>query len=148
MKSIALILLLITTLRADISVFGAVYPSARNNLFLEQDKFMKDLSIFIQIVSSIDGLKVSGRELGRTVYQQKRYVLLGLSKTYNSKHLQFLAIDMEFLYHDKVITHTDSNIMRAIADIWESLDEANESGYFWKFKDSGHFQRNKYEGIF
>jgi len=125
-------------------------PNAGNNpsLFTEQNKFARDLALFIQIIQSIDGMEISIREVKRTMYQQKRYVLLGLSKTYNSKHLEGLAFDAEFRYNGVIITHTNHPMMRTIANIWESLDTANEAGYFWKFKDNGHFQRNKFKGMF
>jgi len=142
-----MLLLLSSFIKAEnLNIFG-FYPSSNKSLFSEQDKFMLDLALFVEILHAIEGLEISGRELGRTLYQQKRYIHLGLSKTWNSKHLEFLAIDMEFMLDGKLITSSNSDLMKSIGYLWESLDDANEAGMFWKWKDNGHFQRNKYKGF-
>ncbi len=64
-----------------------------------------------------------------------------VSWTMNSKHLDRLAVDFNFFIDDK-LTYVDEKL-DLLGTYWESLDEKNEWGGFWKKKDSPHFQRNK-----
>ncbi|MCL6269329.1 M15 family metallopeptidase [Sansalvadorimonas sp. 2012CJ34-2] len=88
---------------------------------------------------------VTGGELYRTVEQQKLYVRQGRSKTMNSRHLQRLAIDLNFFIPDqegKVRLTYEKSDLQAIGDYWESLHSDNKWGGNWKkFKDTPHFER-------
>ena len=139
----ALIALFVTSSLYSFSYLNFLYPNSGKSLFTQQDKFLVSLSEFVLILKQIEDLDISGRELRRTVYQQKKYLKDGLSQTMNSKHLESLAIDLEFRYKGIIITNREHYLMHAIADLWECLDKKNESGYFWFFRDNGHFQRNR-----
>jgi len=102
----------------------------------EQWLFLQDVSKLIEYIKSHD-LVCTGGELWRTAEQQKIYVDKGLSKTINSKHLERLAIDLNFIDHGKIIDCPNN-----VGDYWESLSVKNEWGGRWHFRDLGHFQRN------
>jgi len=103
----------------------------------EQWLFLQDVAKLIEYIKS-HGLVCTGGELWRTAEQQKIYVDKGLSKTMNSKHLERLAIDLNFIDHGKIIDCPDH-----VGDYWESLNSfKNEWGGRWHFRDLGHFQRN------
>jgi hypothetical protein len=105
----------------------------------EQWLFLQDVAKLIEYIKSQD-LVCTGGDLYRTVEQQTIYVKKGLSKTMQSKHLERLAIDLNFFSaNGKLILCPDD-----VGAFWESLNTKNEWGGSWKtFKDSGHFQRNE-----
>ena len=104
---------------------------------LNQWLFLQDVARLIQKIKEL-GYVATGGELYRTEYQQKEYIRLGLSQTMQSKHLDKMAIDLNFIQDGKII-----GCPKAIGDYWVSLSKKNEWGGNWKtFKDSGHFQRN------
>ena len=103
----------------------------------EQWQFLQDVTKLIEYIRDSD-LLATGGELYRTVEQQAIYVKQRLSKTMNSKHLERLAIDLNFVKDGKIIVCPSH-----VGKYWESLNVKNEWGGSWKsFKDSGHFQRN------
>lgn len=106
------------------------------SLVTEQSAFLLDVCKLIQFATE-QGFVVTGGELYRTPEQQKIYVDTGRSKTMKSKHLERLAIDLNF-FKDGKLTYETSEIGR----YWESLSPKNSSGMFWKsFKDGPHFER-------
>lgn len=102
----------------------------------EQAAFLLDVCKLIQW-STEQGYTVTGGELARTVEQQKIYVDTGRSQTMKSKHLDRLAIDLNF-FKDGKLTYDTADAGR----FWESLSPKNSAGMFWKsFKDAPHFER-------
>ena len=103
----------------------------------EQWLFLQDVAKLIIFIAD-NKLVATGGELWRTAEQQAIYVKKGLSKTMQSKHLERLAIDLNFIDHGKIIDCPDN-----VGDFWESLCIKNEWGGRWHFRDLGHFQRNE-----
>ena len=102
----------------------------------EQHAFLQDVAKLIVYATSL-GLKVTGGELHRTPEQQAIYVQTGRSKTLKSKHLERLAIDLNF-FKDGKLTYD----VPEVGKYWESLSSKNSAGMFWKsFKDAPHFER-------
>lgn len=102
----------------------------------EQFAFLLDVAKLVQYAASL-GLKVTGGELYRTAEQQQIYVKTGRSKTMKSKHLERLAIDLNF-FRDGKLTYD----VPEVGKFWESLSSQNSAGMFWKsFKDGPHFER-------
>lgn len=104
-----------------------------------QWEFLKDVAKLINYADSL-GYKLTGGELYRTKYQQKRYIKLGRSQTMNSKHLSRLAIDLN-LFIDNNLTYEFEDF-EPLGVYWESLNPNNKWGGRWHFKDTNHFQRN------
>jgi len=94
----------------------------------------------------ITGITVTLGEVYRTEYQQKHYVRSGKSKTYRSKHLKRLAIDLNLFIDGKYIT--DKEKYRILGEIWESIGGrwggrfgVSPEDYFIKVGwDAGHFE--------
>lgn len=107
-------------------------------LVTEQWKFLQDVAKLI-LFAEATGVELSGGELYRTEEQQKIYVNTGKSKTMNSMHLKRLAIDFNFFIDDNLMY--DHPKIVALGTYWESLDDKNQWGGFWNFKDYPHFQR-------
>lgn len=106
------------------------------SLVAEQAAFMLDVSKLIQFAFG-RGYMVTGGELYRTTEQQQIYVKTGRSQTMNSKHLERLAIDLNFFKDGKLVYAVEE-----IGRYWESLNPKNSAGMFWKsFKDAPHFER-------
>ena len=88
---------------------------------------------------------VTAGEMHRTVDQQKLYVEQGRSKTMNSRHLNRLAVDLNFFKQENnslSLTY-DKNDLQPLGDYWESLHPQNRWGGNWKtFKDTPHFERS------
>jgi len=105
----------------------------------EQFAFLQDLCKLVTWCAE-RGYIVTGGELWRTVEQQKIYVQTGRSKTMNSKHLDRLAIDLNFFRGDTMLTTTSD--IAPFGKYWESLDPKNRwGGNFSTFKDAPHFER-------
>lgn len=103
----------------------------------EQAAFLMDVAKLIQYATLECHLQVTGGELYRTAEQQQIYVKTGRSKTMKSKHLERLAIDLNF-FKDGKLTYD----VPAVGKYWESLSPKNSAGMFWKsFKDAPHFER-------
>ena len=102
----------------------------------EQAAFLLDVAKLIQYATSL-GLVVTGGELYRTAEQQQIYVKTGRSRTLKSKHLERLAIDLNFFKDGKRTYEVPE-----VGKFWESLSSKNSAGMFWKsFKDGPHFER-------
>ena len=61
----------------------------------EQAAFLLDVCKLVQFATE-RGFTVTGGELYRTAEQQQIYVKTGRSKTMNSRHLERLAVDLNF----------------------------------------------------
>ena len=100
-------------------------------------------SIFLLNVAKLiiwafdNGMELTGGELYRTPEQQEIYVKTGKSKTYNSRHLSRLAIDLNLFIKGQFITDKES--YKPLADYWKSLNPDNIAGYDWTF-DANHFE--------
>lgn len=102
----------------------------------EQAAFLLDVCKLIQFATE-RGYVVTGGELWRPVEMQQIYVQTGRSKTMKSKHIDRLAIDLNFFKDGKLTYATDD-----VGRYWESLSPKNSAGMFWKsFKDGPHFER-------
>jgi len=105
----------------------------------KQAQFLTDVALLIQWVNS-QGWYVTGGELFRTREQQEIYVRQGKSKTYNSKHLKRLAIDL-FLFKDGKVTWKLEDY-RPLGEFWQSIRPENVwGGNFSTLKDGVHFER-------
>lgn len=105
----------------------------------EQAEFLLDVCKLVAFATS-NGVVVTGGELYRTPEQQKIYVDTGRSKTMNSKHLQRLAIDLNFFIDGQLCYDVEK--LRAVGEYWQSLSPKNSAGMFWQsFKDLPHFER-------
>lgn len=101
--------------------------------------FLQDISLLIQEAQRL-GVKLTGGELQRTLFQQKEYIRTGKSKTMNSKHLSKTAIDF-FFFIDGSIVWGAHPLVQELGDYWESLRPTNQWGGNWKsFVDRPHFQ--------
>ena len=110
------------------------------SMIKEQSEFLQDVAKLIQFIHTLPGYTATGGELHRTPEQQQIYVKTGRSKTFNSKHLSRLAIDLNFFVDGKLVY--DIKLLEPIGKYWESLSPKNSAGMFWKsFKDVPHFER-------
>lgn len=109
-------------------------------LVAEQDAFLMDVAKLI-VKAHEFGFQVTAGEMWRTIEQQKLYVEQKRSRTMESKHLDRLAIDLNFFKEGK-LAGTKSNL-QALGDWWESLDPKNRwGGNFKSILDCPHFERN------
>ena len=111
----------------------------------EQWKFLKDYADLIQYADR-QGYKLTAGELYRTMAQQRLYVKLGLSQTFNSKHLKRKAGDLNLFVNGKFCSsiHNDGcrEAFEKLGYYWENLDNKNRWGGNWhSIKDYPHFER-------
>jgi len=104
-----------------------------------QWEFLKNVAKLIILAEKLE-VKLTGGELYRTEYQQKKYVQDNLSETMLSKHLDRLAIDFNFFIDGEIQWGFHPKIQE-LGNYWENLNPKNEWGGNWKnFKDYPHFQ--------
>lgn len=114
-------------------------------LVTEQHLFLLDVAKLIVEAERLSFI-VTGGELYRTADQQAIYIKTGRSKTMNSKHLQRLAIDLNFFINDPTgslqLTY-DIQKLKPLGDFWEQLSPGKNSwgGNWNSFKDVPHFER-------
>ncbi len=102
----------------------------------EQWLFLRDVAKLIRFIDQQKLVATAG-ELWRTEYQQRYNVDHGLSGTMNSRHLQRLAIDLNFIKDGKLIKCPE-----VVGQFWEDLNPKNAWGGRWKKPhDPGHFER-------
>ena len=121
-----------------------------------QSKFTHDKAKLILYAFDL-GIQLTDGEAYRTVDQQYLYFKgkkignNGLledapkkSWTMNSMHLKRLAQDFNFFMlkadGTRELTY-DVDVLKPLGEYWESLDELNHWGGFWKNKDAPHFER-------
>jgi hypothetical protein len=114
-------------------------------LITEQHLFLLDVAKLI-VEAQKQNFIVTGGELYRTAEQQAIHVKAGRSKTMNSKHLQRLAIDLNFFTKsaDGTVQLTyDIAVLKPLGDFWELLSPGKNSwgGNWNSFKDVPHFER-------
>ena len=106
------------------------------SLVAEQAAFLQDVCKLVAFATE-RGYVVTGGELYRTAEQQQIYVKTGRSKTMDSRHLQRLAIDLNFFKGGQLTYDTAE-----LGKFWEGLSPKNSAGMFWRsFKDAPHFER-------
>ena len=106
---------------------------------VEQHEFLKDVAKLIYFADQ-QGIVLTGGELFRTKEQQSIYVNTGKSKTMHSKHMERLAIDLNFFIKG-VLTYEKKDV-QVLGDYWESLNNKNRWGGNWEnFVDVPHFER-------
>jgi len=104
-----------------------------------QHEFLQDVALLIQQAERL-GIVVTGGELYRTAEQQAIYLKTGKSKTANSKHLERLAIDLNFFIGGE-LTY-DKKKIQPLGDYWEGLSSYNRwGGNFKSILDVPHFER-------
>ena len=111
----------------------------------EQWEFLKDFAILINY-ADVQGYKLTVGELYRTMYQQRHYIKVGLSQTYNSRHLKRRAGDLNLFINGKFCGYSnDRECQEAYKDLgsyWKSLNPKNVWGGDWKsIVDEPHFER-------
>jgi peptidoglycan L-alanyl-D-glutamate endopeptidase CwlK len=109
------------------------------SLVFSQSAFLLDACKLIEFASSY-GFTVTGGELWRSPEQQAIYVKTGRSKTMKSRHLDRMAIDLNFFRDGKLIY--DIATLSPVGDYWEALHKLNSwGGRGDRFKDVPHFSR-------
>lgn len=104
----------------------------------------KEQSIFLKNIAKLilwafeNGYELTGGELQRTMYQQRKYIQEGKSKTLRSRHLSKKALDLNLFIDGKYVADTDSH--RPLGEYWKSLHPKNRWGGDWKFKDGNHYE--------
>jgi hypothetical protein len=99
---------------------------------------MKNVALLI-LWAYENGYELTGGELFRTKEQQSVYVKEGKSHTYQSKHLERLAIDVNLFLDGKYQTSTEE--YQALGKYWKSLHPLNRwGGDFRNLKDGNHFE--------
>lgn len=102
--------------------------------------FTKHIGLLIQFAYK-NGIELTFGEAQRTLYQQKKYVKDGRSRTLKSKHLKRLAVDFNVFIDGKY--QPSHKKVKKLGEFWESLDPLNKwGGHFKNFKDYPHFQRS------
>ncbi len=114
------------------------------SLVKAQAEFLNHVTQLLTKANELEFI-VTGGELYRTIDQQKLYIQQGRSKTMNSKHLQRLAIDLNFFKSQNGsglrLTY-EKKVLQPLGDYWESLHPKNKWGGNWEsFKDTPHFER-------
>jgi len=116
-----------------------------------QFKFLKDVSLLIDYIANVEGLKVTGGWLERNEEIQKILYDKGLSNTLDSNHIKRMAIDLNIFLGYMVITNIKKfklndeqrDALNSIGVFWENLDVFNRwGGFFNSIYDPGHFERN------
>lgn len=106
-----------------------------------QAAFLLDVCKLIQFATA-QGFVVTGGELWRSPEQQAIYVKTGRSRTMRSRHLERMAVDLNF-FDDGELCY-DVAVIRLIAEYWESLHPLNSwGGNGVTLKDVPHFSRGE-----
>lgn len=130
------------------------------NLTKKRSNFLFNVCELIRF-AHIEGFEVVGGELQRLLDVQLLYyhkmriegdkdniklVKVGKTNTttLKSKHIELLAIDLEFFKDGKWINGLPAekakSILLSIGDYWENLDKECKWGGNWSFIDVPHFQ--------
>lgn len=107
-----------------------------DHIFQHQLIFAQNVAKLIEYIYA-QGYKCTLGEVYRTREQALLYSQIGKGIV-NSNHCSKLAIDINLFKDDKYLT--DSEEYKKFAEYWIRLNPFNESGYFWKSRDSGHFE--------
>ena len=109
-------------------------------------KMVGDFLCAIFACKEITGVTVTLGEVYRTAYQQRYYITRKKSKTFESKHLQRLAIDLNLFIDGKYIANPKK--YRVLGELWESQGGAWGGRFGVKPEDynvkigwdAGHFE--------
>jgi hypothetical protein len=113
----------------------------------QQFEFLMDTMKLLAFIIS-QGFVVTYGEVFRTIEQQQIYFNTGRSKTMNSRHLERMAIDLNFFLNGKVVNNPET--LAPIGRYWMSLNPKNRWGGDWnkngdvkdeKWHDTPHFER-------
>lgn len=122
------------------------------SLIPAQNRFLHDVG-YLLLEARGRGCVVTGGELWRTLDQQKIHIANGRSSTLQSRHLDRLAIDLNFFKWDEEkckyvnVTEDIPNIMHQLGEYWEDLRPGNVWGGRWKRPvDCGHFEHRLQPG--
>lgn len=108
---------------------------------MQQASFLLDVGKLIQRATDM-GFIVTGGELWRSPEQQQIYVRTGRSKTMQSRHLERMAVDLNFFTIDGNTLVYDASVLAPIGLFWESLHPLNSwGGNGTSIKDVPHFSR-------
>jgi len=100
-------------------------------------KFFQDIALFITQLAN-EGIQFMPFSFYRSIEEQKALVKQGMSKTLNSKHLRWLAIDLVLIENGKPIWKRTSTYDRA-GEIWKQLGHV-WGGDFKELSDIYHFE--------
>jgi len=115
------------------------------SMIAKQHQFLLDACKLIQKATEM-GYTVTAGEMWRPVEMQQLYVKTGRSKTMASKHLERLAIDLNFFKDGKLQGREG---IKPLGDWWESLSPGHRWGGSWRgqidagkssFVDAPHFE--------
>jgi len=118
----------------------------------DQALFLLDFCKLVQEATRL-GFLVTGGEIHRTLEQQKIYFNTGRSKTMNSRHLDKMAGDLNFIHNGVYVPSLPGAqvlaLLEPVGKYWESLSPKNRwGGNFdmdWTrkdpFVDAPHFER-------
>lgn len=114
------------------------------SLSRKQSDFLSDFAELILFINSQEDMYCTAGELHRTMYQQRKYLEEGKSKTLKSKHLKRLAGDLNIFWHGLPIWNYEKDDQKAILEpvrqFWNELHKDNDCGLNWGW-DFGHFER-------
>lgn len=106
-----------------------------------QSDFLLDICKLVEYARK-QGYATTAGEFLRTPFQQAEYVRSGASKTFDSRHLQKMAADLQFFEIATGRYITTKAEIEFLGLFWESLHPKNRwGGNFKTFKDAPHFER-------
>lgn len=106
---------------------------------IEQASFLLNACKMIQAATDM-GFLVTAGELWRSPEQQAIYVKTRRSKTMRSRHLERMAIDLNFFRDGQLVYGIEA--LAPLGDFWESLHPLNSwGGRGVSIKDVPHFSR-------
>lgn len=138
-------------------IFGEALPvQPASSMNAKQERFLAEMATLIlitigrrypdlldklknidQFPKLADGYVMIGGEMLRTEEQQRIYVEQGKSKTYDSRHLKRLAVDLYLFINGQIVANP-----KWMGDIWESLSPDNQWGGNWtSIFDPNHFEK-------
>ena len=102
----------------------------------KQFKFTRMVWRFLQFAEN-NNLDLSARELFRSKARQVKLKALGKSKTFNSKHLDSLALDVVLFRNGQPVWDSDDKDLVKLGEFWESLGGTWGGRWGW---DGCHFE--------
>ncbi|MDD5062762.1 MAG: M15 family metallopeptidase [Candidatus Marinimicrobia bacterium] len=112
-----------------------------------QFEFLQDTLKLMDFIMR-HGFVITYGEVYRTREQQQIYFNTGRSKTMNSRHLERMALDLNFFLNGRLVN--DPEILAPIGRLWMSLNPKNRWGGDWNrngdvrdenWHDTPHFER-------
>ena len=103
----------------------------------KQNLFCTNVATLVNYAQFQLGLMVTFGESFRTVEQQNIYLKTGFTKYSHSRHMDRLAIDLNFFKDGKPMVKKED--FAQLAAYWQMLSPYNVSGFDWGW-DFGHFE--------